>query len=61
VIKDWELEAKRGGAHLHPSTKEAEAGRLQVGGQSGLQREFRVSLHYMIRPCLKKTPKELEL
>jgi hypothetical protein len=36
--------------------KEAEAGRLQVEGQPGLQSESEVFLGYIVRPCFK-TPK----
>jgi hypothetical protein len=37
----------------NPSTQKAEAGRSQVGGQSGLWSGFQTSLSYTVRPDLK--------
>jgi hypothetical protein len=46
-----------GGTCLNPKIWEAEAGILQISGQPGLHNEFKVSLHYIVRPCLEKTHK----
>jgi hypothetical protein len=45
---------------LNPSTKEARAsGSLWIWGQPGLHTEFQASQVYLVRPCLKKTNKNL--
>jgi hypothetical protein len=38
-----------------PGTQEAEAGKSQVQDQPKLHSEFKASLGYIARPCLKKT------
>jgi hypothetical protein len=38
---------------FNPSTKEAEAGRFLIRGQTGLQSEFQDSQGYAEKPCLK--------
>jgi hypothetical protein len=43
----------------NPSTWEAEAGKSQIGGQPGLHSNFKASLDYIARSCLKK-PTERE-
>jgi hypothetical protein len=39
---------------FNPSTQEADTGRLQIGGQPGLHIQFQVSIHDIVRPCLKR-------
>jgi hypothetical protein len=37
----------------NPSTQDAEAGGLWWAGQAGLHTEFKISLSYVVRPCLR--------
>jgi hypothetical protein len=41
-----------------PNTWEAEAGESWVQGQPSLQKEFKASLSYMVRLCIKKKKKK---
>jgi hypothetical protein len=45
----------------NPSTQETKGGGLRVPGQPRLHREFKASIGYIVRPCLKKEKEKKRL